>query len=82
MPVTKIAKVTFTSSDQVRDVIHNFNADGFGSLYPKYKGGRPKTFTLPDGRSLDLAQHPDRAHHVGSAAPHAHSRHLGQTAGV
>ncbi|MGW3985356.1 helix-turn-helix domain-containing protein, partial [Streptomyces mirabilis] len=43
MDVTKIAEVTSTSPDRVRDVIHNFNADGFTSLYPKYKGGRPKT---------------------------------------
>lgn len=42
MGVTKIAEVRFTSADQARDVIHNFNADGFGSLYPKYSGGRPK----------------------------------------
>jgi hypothetical protein len=42
MPVTKIAEVTFTSADRVRDVIHNFNADGFDSLYPKYKGGRTR----------------------------------------
>lgn len=28
-------------------MIHNFNADGFDSLYPKYKGGRRPTFTLP-----------------------------------
>ncbi|WAZ26418.1 helix-turn-helix domain-containing protein [Streptomyces cinnabarinus] len=28
MPVAKIAEVTFTSNDRVRDVIHNFNADG------------------------------------------------------
>jgi hypothetical protein len=41
MDVTGIAKVAFTSEDRVRDVIHNFNADGFGSLYPKYNGGRP-----------------------------------------
>jgi len=27
----------FASEDRVRDVIRNFNADGFGSLYPKYK---------------------------------------------
>jgi Homeodomain-like domain-containing protein len=40
MPVAKIAEVTFTSADRVRDVIHNFNADGFDSLYPKYAGGR------------------------------------------
>jgi hypothetical protein len=50
MPVAKIAEVTFTSTDRVRDVIHNFNADGLEALYPKYKGGRPTTFTLPEGR--------------------------------
>ncbi|MFG2629044.1 IS630 family transposase [Streptomyces sp. NPDC048473] len=52
MPVAKIAEVTFTSDDRVRDVIHNFNTDGFGSLYPKYKGGRPRTFTLPECREI------------------------------
>ncbi|MFB6990160.1 transposase [Streptomyces sp. NPDC056230] len=52
MPVAKIAEVTFTSADRVRDVIHNFNTDGFDSLYPKYKGGRPKTFTLPERREI------------------------------
>ena len=34
-------------------MIHNFNADGFESLYPKYKGGRPKTFTLPERREIE-----------------------------
>ena len=52
MPVAKIAEVSFTSDDRVRDVIHNFNIDGFESLYPKYKGGRPKTFTLPERREI------------------------------
>ncbi|MEV0254727.1 IS630 family transposase [Streptomyces sp. NPDC050732] len=52
MVVAKIAEVTFTSADRVRDVIHNFNNDGFDSLYPKYKGGRPKTFTLPERREI------------------------------
>jgi len=47
MDVAGIAKVTFTSPDRVRDVIHNFNADGFDSLRPKYGGGRPPKFTLP-----------------------------------
>jgi transposase len=47
MPVAKIAEVTFTSPDRVRDVLHNFNADGFDSLYPRYAGGRPPMFTLP-----------------------------------
>ncbi|MFE2943022.1 IS630 family transposase [Streptomyces sp. NPDC059255] len=52
MPVAKIAEVTFTSPDRVRDVVHNFNVDGFDSLYPKYRGGRPKTFTLPELREI------------------------------
>jgi hypothetical protein len=39
MDVPAIARVAFTSEDRVRDVIRNFNADGFNSLYPKY-GGR------------------------------------------
>jgi hypothetical protein len=38
MDVARIAKVAFTSEDRVRDVIHNFNADGFGSLDPRYRG--------------------------------------------
>jgi transposase len=46
MDVPMIAKVTFTSPDRVRDVLHNFNADGFDSLKPKYAGGRPPKFTL------------------------------------
>jgi hypothetical protein len=28
-----------------RDVIRNFSADGFSSLYPKYRGGRAPKFT-------------------------------------
>src|ERR1700722_11796841 len=46
MDATAIAKVACTSEDRVRDVIRNFNTDGFASLYPKYKGGRPPKFTL------------------------------------
>nr|WP_244888280.1 helix-turn-helix domain-containing protein [Streptomyces scopuliridis] len=52
LPVAKIAEVSFTSDDRVRDVSHNFNTDGFDSLYPKYPGGRPKTFTLPERREI------------------------------
>ena len=36
----------------VRDVIRNFNADGFSSLYPRYKGGRPPKFTLGQRREI------------------------------
>jgi transposase len=50
--VPAIAKVAFTSEDRVRDVIRNFNADGFSSLYPKYKGGRPPKFTLVQRREV------------------------------
>jgi transposase len=52
MSATAIAKVAFTSEDRVRDVIRNFNADGFGSLYPKYKGGRPPKFSLVQRREI------------------------------
>jgi transposase len=52
MGAPAIAKVAFTSEDRVRDVIRNFNADGFSSLYPKYKGGRPPKFTLPQRREV------------------------------
>ena len=46
MPVAKVAEVTFTSPDRVRDVLHNFTVDGFDSLYPRYAGGRPPKFDL------------------------------------
>ena len=52
MAAPAIAKVAFTSEDRVRDVIRNFNVDGFSSLYPKYKGGRPPKFTLPQRREI------------------------------
>jgi transposase len=52
MPAAKIAQVTFTSPDRVRDVIHNFNADGFDALYPRYRGGRRPTFTLPQRQQI------------------------------
>jgi transposase len=52
MDVAGIAKVTFTSPDRVREVINNFNADGFDSLYPRYAGGRPPVFTLPQRQEI------------------------------
>lgn len=52
MNVARIAEVAFTSEDRVRDVIHNFNTDGFESLYPKYRGGRPPTFTPAQRREI------------------------------
>src|ERR1043166_2914940 len=55
MDVPAIARVTFTSEDRVRGVLHNFNVDGFDSLYPKYAGGRPPTFTLPQRQAIKKA---------------------------
>ena len=52
MDVSQIAQVTFASPDRVRDVLHNFNLDGFDSLYPRYAGGRPPTFTLAQRRQI------------------------------
>jgi transposase len=33
-------------------VLHNFNLDGFDALYPRYRGGRPPTFTLAQRRAI------------------------------
>src|SRR5689334_25285401 len=52
MDAAAIAKVAFTSQDLVRDVIRNFNADGFDSLYPKYKGGHPAEVSLQQRREF------------------------------
>src|SRR6476619_4455116 len=52
MDVSAIARIAVTSEDRVRAVIHNFNDDGFDSLAPKYAGGRPPTFTLPQRREV------------------------------
>jgi hypothetical protein len=55
MDVTMIAQVTFTSPDRVRDVLHDFNLDGFDSRSPRYAGGRPPTFTLVQRRAIKQA---------------------------
>jgi transposase len=52
MDVADIAKVAFTKEDHVQDVIHSFSADGFESLYARYRGGRPPKFTLTQRREI------------------------------
>ena len=52
MSPPRISEVVFTDPDTVRDVIHNFNRDGFDALYPRYQGGRPQTFTLPKRQEI------------------------------
>ena len=51
MSVPQIAGLAFTSEDRVGR-LHNFNADGFGSLYPRYAGGRPPVCTLGQRREI------------------------------
>src|SRR4051812_15923315 len=52
MSPTRISEVVSTDPDTVRAVIHNFNGDGFDALYPRYRGGRPQTFTLPQRQQI------------------------------
>jgi transposase len=52
MSPTRISEVVFTDPDTVRELIHNFNRDGFDALYPRYRGGRPQSFTLPQRREI------------------------------
>jgi transposase len=63
MDVAAIARVAFTSEDRVRDVIRNFTADGFSSLYPRYRGGRPPRFTLPQRREIKKIAKSKHAEH-------------------
>jgi transposase len=52
MSPPKISEVVFTDPDTVREVVHNFNRDGFDALYPRYRGGRPPSFTLPQRQEI------------------------------
>jgi Homeodomain-like domain len=52
MPRGRIAEVVFIDPDTVRDAIHNFNRNGFDALYPRYRGGRPRTFTLHERQRI------------------------------
>jgi transposase len=63
MDALAIAKVAFTSEDRVRDVIRNFNTDGFSSLYPRYRGGHAPKFTLPQRREIKKAAKSKPADH-------------------
>jgi hypothetical protein len=52
MPAARIAEVVFSDADAAREVIHNFNSDGFEALHPRYSGGWPRTFTLPQRQAI------------------------------
>jgi transposase len=44
-PVPQIARMWLTDESHVRRVIHEFNEQGFDSLRPDYRGGRPRRIT-------------------------------------
>src|SRR4051794_40651135 len=50
MTPPRISEVVFTDPDTVREVIHNFNRDGFDALYPRYTGGRRRPSRCPNAR--------------------------------
>ena len=45
MPAPEIARLVRSDESHVRKVIHAFNEEGFSSLDPDYRGGRPKKLT-------------------------------------
>jgi transposase len=54
MSAPQIAAIARTDESHVRKVIHAFNEEGFGSLDPDYRGGRPKK-TTPEQRDRIVA---------------------------
>ena len=47
-PVPQIARMWLTDESHVRKVIHEFNEEGFDSLRPEYRGGRPRRITAAE----------------------------------
>lgn len=47
-PVPQIARMWLTDESHVRKVIHEFNEQGFDSLRPEYRGGRPRRITATE----------------------------------
>lgn len=49
-PVPQIARMWLTDESHVRKVIHEFKDEGFDSLRPNYRGGRPRRIPPPSAR--------------------------------
>ena len=47
-PAPQIARMWLTDESHVRKVIHEFNEEGFDSLRPDYRGGRPRRITTTE----------------------------------
>jgi transposase len=68
MSAPQIAAVVRSDESHVRKVIHAFNAEGFDSLDPDYRGGRPKK-TTPTQRERIVAVARTRPDHQGVPPP-------------
>jgi transposase len=59
MKVPEISELYHLSQEHIRHIIHAFNQHGFEALKPRYKGGRPRTFTEEQRAAIiELAQIP------------------------
>jgi transposase len=52
MPPARIAELVFSDPDTVRELLPNFNREGFDALYPRYRGGRARRFRLPERQQI------------------------------
>ena len=52
MSVPQIARMWMTDEEHVRRVIHDFNAQGFESLRPRFGGGRPRRIQSDDEQKI------------------------------
>jgi transposase len=64
MSAPQIADLVRSDESHVRKVIHAFNEEGFGSLDPDYRGGRPRK-TTPEQRERIVAVARTRPDHQG-----------------
>lgn len=89
MPAAKIAEVTFASPDRVRDVIHNFNADGLSPVLRRpsaevHAAGTAgdqssgATSTLPTSACTASSSGPTPPDPVGPATRPATQDHAGE----
>jgi transposase len=51
-PAGQIARMWLTDESHVRKVIHEFNEEGFDSLHPDYRGGRPRRITSTERKRV------------------------------
>jgi transposase len=61
MKVPEISRLYHMSKEHIRTIIHRFNKEGIECIYPRYRGGRPPTFSSEDRvRIVELAQTPPK----------------------